>query len=77
MLDGRERVCVPAAVANISNLRLLLAAKDGNVSSNGMSSLVGMKIQKVDEPGGHFDVHASSFNQASQAAIAWFREHLA
>lgn len=27
-------------------------------------------------PGGHFDVYASSFDQAAQAAIAWFRKHL-
>lgn len=27
-------------------------------------------------PGGHFDVYTSSFDQASQAAIDWFREHL-
>ncbi|MGX1673256.1 hypothetical protein [Streptomyces sp. NPDC055400] len=28
-------------------------------------------------PGGHFDPYTSQFDQASGAARAWFREHLA
>lgn len=27
-------------------------------------------------PGGHFDPYTAQFDQASTAALAWFREHL-
>ncbi len=47
MPDGR--VGVAAAFTNLSGIQLLLAAKDGKVSSNGMPSLVGMKILDVAE----------------------------
>ena len=49
MSDGQVQAGIPADFAKLSGLQLLLAAKHGQVPSNGMPSLVGMKILEVEE----------------------------
>ncbi|MEV6026646.1 alpha/beta fold hydrolase [Streptomyces sp. NPDC052036] len=60
---------------------LVIVARDDTVTVTDLAlaayerALEPKRLQLI--PGGHFDPYTTQFDQASTAALAWFREHLA